>query len=88
VNNPEGFGTLKLINWILEEGRDNDDFGPLEEQRTCADRSAMSPFVWAAAIATAVTNQVRSAFMEKNYLDITKRISGDLRKLRQDSPTS
>ena len=24
--------------------------------------------------------------MEKNYIDITKRISGDLRKLRQDIP--
>ena len=24
--------------------------------------------------------------MEKNYVDITKRISGDLRKLRQDIP--
>jgi AhpD family alkylhydroperoxidase len=30
--------------------------------------------------------QVRSTFMEKNYIDITKRISGDLRKLRQDIP--
>jgi hypothetical protein len=30
--------------------------------------------------------QVRSAFMGKNYIDITKRISGDLRKLRQDIP--
>src|SRR6516164_2979012 len=55
-------------------------------KRTCADRSAMSPFVWAAAIAAAVTKQARSAFMEKNYVDITKRISGDLRKLRQDIP--
>jgi AhpD family alkylhydroperoxidase len=25
-------------------------------------------------------------FMEKNYIEITKRISGDLRKLRQDIP--
>jgi len=24
--------------------------------------------------------------MEKNFIDITKRISGDLRKLRQDIP--
>ena len=24
--------------------------------------------------------------MKKNYIDITKRISGDLRKLRQDIP--
>jgi AhpD family alkylhydroperoxidase len=28
----------------------------------------------------------RSAFMKKNYIDITKRISDDLRKLRQDIP--
>ena len=46
----------------------------------------MSAFVWAAAIAAAVTKQVRSAFRKKNYIDITKRISGDLRKLRQDIP--
>jgi hypothetical protein len=26
--------------------------------------------------------------MEKNYVDITKRISGDLRKLRQDIPVA
>jgi AhpD family alkylhydroperoxidase len=42
--------------------------------------------IWTAAIAAAVTKQVRSAFMKKNYIDITKRISGDLRKLRQDIP--
>jgi AhpD family alkylhydroperoxidase len=39
-----------------------------------------------AAIAAAVIKQVRSTFMKKNYIDITKRISGDLRKLRQDIP--
>jgi AhpD family alkylhydroperoxidase len=35
---------------------------------------------------TAVIGQIRSSFMEKSYIDITKRISGDLRKLRQDIP--
>ena len=34
----------------------------------------------------AIVKQVRRPPMEKNYSEITKRISGDLRKLRQDIP--
>jgi AhpD family alkylhydroperoxidase len=71
---------LDLINWILEEGRSCADGQPGQ----ASDRDRESP--WGASIAAAVTKQVRSAFMEKNYVDITKRISGDLRKLRQDIP--
>ena len=39
-----------------------------------------------AAAGAAIIRQIEEPPMEKNYSDITKRISGDLRKLRKDIP--
>ena len=65
---------------------DGDDGFAIQFRLRCLIFPArFSAAIWAAVIA-AVIKQVRGTFMEKKYGDITKRISGDLRKLRQDIP--